>query len=67
MPTCPVNGYPWCQEKLAWRIAAFPPSRRCGNREDKAEDHETQEEGANEKRDERTKVKKGAHVYLTFG
>ena len=28
MPTCSVNGYSWCQEEKAWRIAAFPPSRR---------------------------------------
>ena len=52
MRTCPVKGYSWCQEELAWRNAAFPPSRRCRGREDKAEDHETQEEGAKEKRDE---------------
>ena len=28
MPSCLVNGYSWCQEEGAWRIAAFPPSRR---------------------------------------
>ena len=28
MPTVSVNGYSWCQDDQAWRISAFPPSRR---------------------------------------